>query len=201
MSRIAVIYHSPGGTTRALAEAACAGAESVPETDAFKVEICGRAIVEGRYIDSSVLAQLDTCDALIFASPTFMGSVSAQFKAFMDGTSERYSERRWRDKLAAGITIGSSASGDQLHTIQTLQIFASQHGMLWTSIDLPANFHPQDLNNQGAQSGLIAHAPGGKVNSRDLCTAEYLGRRIALIAARLREVGVRMEPQLGAGLA
>lgn len=114
-----------------------------------------------------------------------MGSVSAQFKAFMDATSPRWGERRWRDKLAAGVTTGSSASGDQLNTIQTMQVLASQHGMLWTSLDLPAGYHPQQLNDLGAQSGLIAHTADGAVRQRDLDTAEYLGARVARLALRL----------------
>ena len=32
-------------------------------------------------------------------------------------------------KVAAGFTIGSNLSGDQLSSIQYLQIFANQHGM------------------------------------------------------------------------
>jgi NAD(P)H dehydrogenase (quinone) len=34
-------------------------------------------------------AALDAADAIIFGAPTYMGSASAPFKAFMDATSSR----------------------------------------------------------------------------------------------------------------
>lgn len=183
MSRFAVVYHSATGTTEALASAIAAGIHSVGGAEATMLKIEGADIDRGRYINSEMMRQLDACDGIIFGSPTFMGSVSTQFKAFMDATSERYSKRTWSGKLAAGFTIGSSPSGDQLNTIQTLHIFASQHGMMWISIDLPAGFRP-GLNDQGAQSGLIAHAENGAVRKPDLQIAEYLGARLARMALR-----------------
>lgn len=181
---IAVVFHSVTGTTRALAQAVYRGASVTGGAGALLLEIAGEDIAEGRYTNELALSRLDDAVAIVFASPTFMGSVSAQFKAFMDATSERYGERRWRDKLAAGVTTGSSASGDQLNAIQGMQVFASRHGMLWTSLDLPAGYHPRQLNDQGAQSGLIAHTAGGAVRWRDLEAAEYLGERVARLALR-----------------
>ena len=101
---------------------------------------------------------------MIFGSPTFMGSVSAQFKAFADATGELWAEKIWSDKVAAGFTIGSNLSGDQLHTLQYLQVFANQHGMLWASLDIPGNCDPQKRNRLGAQSGLIAYSKDGVLN-------------------------------------
>ncbi|MFC6631708.1 flavodoxin family protein [Microbulbifer taiwanensis] len=183
MSRLAVVYHSATGTTEILAKAVAAGVHSVAGAEAAVLKIEGTDIDRGRYTNGEIMRQLDTCDGILFGSPTFMGSVSAQFKAFMDASSDRYSERAWAGKLAAGFTIGSSPSGDQLNCVQTLQVFASQHGMLWAGIDLPTGWDSYGRNRMGAQSGLIAlQTDAGGVHRLDRLTAMYLGERVAGLA-------------------
>ena len=184
MSKIAIIFHSVTGTTQSLAQAIKSGAETHSETDVELIEIKGVDIVEGRFRNQSVLESLTSADAMIFGSPTYMGCVSAQFKAFADATGEIWEQQGWANKFAAGFTIGSNFSGDQLNTIQYLQIFANQHGMLWTSLDIPGNCDPQQRNRLGAQSGMIAHSPDGELNETDRITAHYLGRRVAKVCSQ-----------------
>lgn len=184
MVKIAVIFHSATGTTKKLADAVVAGIMSVSEVDVIIAEILGTDIIEGRFKNSVLIEQLKEVDAMIFGSPTFMGCVSAQFKAFADATGDLWAEKAWSNKIASGFTIGSNLSGDQLNTIQYMQIFASQHGMLWASLDIPGNCDTEGRNRLGAQSGLIAHSPDGKLDSVDLVTAEYLGQRVANIAKK-----------------
>ncbi|MDX3775645.1 flavodoxin family protein [Chromatiaceae bacterium AAb-1] len=184
MVKVAVIFHSATGTTKQLAEAIAAGASSVPGVEAIKAEILGSDIIEGRFKNLALLEQLKDVDAMVFGSPTFMGCVSAQFKAFADATGDLWAEKLWADKVAAGFTIGSNLSGDQLNTIQYMQIFANQHGMLWASLDIPGNWDPENRNRLGAQSGLIAHSKDGVLNETDLITANYLGQRIAHVAKK-----------------
>ncbi|XUJ34422.1 flavodoxin family protein [Bradyrhizobium japonicum] len=57
-----------------------------------------------------------------------MGGPAAQFKAFADASSYRWSQQRWADKIAAGFTTGACAGGDQLHTLTYFTILAAQHG-------------------------------------------------------------------------
>lgn len=179
MVKFAIIFHSPNGTTKQLAKAVASGAESVPGTEVITYQILGSDIVEGRFRNDELLEQLNGVDAMIFGSPTYMGCVSAQFKAFADATGELWAEKAWANKFAAGFTIGSNLSGDQLNTIQYLQIFANQHGMLWASLDIPGNCDPENRNRLGAQSGLIAHTIDDTLNEVDLITAHYLGQRVA----------------------
>jgi NAD(P)H dehydrogenase (quinone) len=182
LTQIAVIYHSVTGTTRGLGEAIAEGARSVPGTSAIILAVKGGDILEGRYSNNHVLSQLEQTDAIVFGSPTFMGTVSAQFKAFADATSEYWEKQSWANKIAAGFTIGSNFSGDQLHAVQYLQIFANQHGMLWVGLDIPGNSAGERRNRLGAQSGLIAHSPDGTLNAADCVTAHYLGQRVAQTA-------------------
>lgn len=180
MTKIAVVYHSATGTTEQLAGAIAEGVFAVDGAEAILLKISAQAIERGRYRNEELMRQLDRCDGILFGSPTFMGCVSAQFKAFMDATSERFGRRAWAGKLAAGFTIGGSPSGDQLNTLQTLQIFASQHGMLWMGIDIPAGRDSEGRNRLGALAGLIAQqTESGDVHRQDRLTALYLGERLA----------------------
>lgn len=185
MTKVAVVFHSSTGTTACLADAVCEGVEKESKTSVIKIEITGSDIKQGRYINSQTLDSLSQMDAIIFGSPTFMGCVSAQFKAFADATGDLWSEQAWRNKIAAGFTVGSNLSGDQLNTIQYMQIFANQHGMLWASLDIPGNCDPEMRNRLGAQSGLIAHSKDGILNETDVETARYLGQRVAQLVKRM----------------
>ncbi|MDD9850075.1 flavodoxin, partial [Escherichia coli] len=77
---------------------------------------------------------LDASQGIIFGSPTYMGSVTADFKKFMDSTSKRWKNRLWQGKLAAGFANSGGLSGDKLAVLQQLNIFAMQHGMLWSGL-------------------------------------------------------------------
>ena len=71
---------------------------------------------------------LDGADAIIMGAPTYMGSLSAPFKAFMDATSHlQYVEKRWAGKIAAGFTNGASRGGDKQNSLVQLMTFAAQH--------------------------------------------------------------------------
>jgi len=190
--KIAVIYHTVTGTTGQLAHAIADGINSIGNVEAIEFGISGSDILEGRFVNERALEIATDADGVIFGSPTLMGCVSAQFKAFADASSDLWVDMKWAGKVAAGFTIGSNLSGDQLNTIQYLQILAGQHGMLWTSIDIPGGYDPQDRNRLGAQSGLIAHTTDSSVNPIDLKTAFYLGARVARFAKVVSESGTKI---------
>ncbi len=178
MTRIAIVFHSGYGHTKVVAEQVQAGAESVPGTRATLIPV--------EDIDAH-WTTLEAADAIVFGSPTYMGNVSGPFKLFMDASSKAWMERKWQDKLAAGFTISGSPSGDKLNTLQSLMIFAMQHGMVWVgNADLPYN--EQGINRLGSFSGVMAQAgqvpPDQEPNAADRLSAEVLGRRVALSAVR-----------------
>lgn len=189
MRRVAVLYFSATGATAALAEALGAGAGEA----GAEVSLCRIAperIVEGRFRDEAALAAADAADGVAFGSPTYMGGPAAGFKALADATGERWAERRWAGKVAAGFTTGSAPDGDQGHTLAYFALLAAQHGMLWCGLDLPGGgADPEGRNRPGASLGATAHAPppgGGPLDPSDLATARHLGRRLATLAARPR---------------
>jgi multimeric flavodoxin WrbA len=144
--------------------------------------ITGESIVRGRFIQEALLSSLDDAAAIVFGSPTFMGGPAAEFKAFADATSSRWSTQAWSGKVAAGFTVGGCANGDQGFTLGYLSILAAQHGMVWCGLDVPGD-HP--LNRLGTQVGLSAQEAAGHVTDEDQQAARHLGRRVAGFAARL----------------
>ena len=125
MTQIAIIYHSGFGHTEVLAKDVARGVEAAGGAPVLL------AIEPGQTDFDSFFAVANESDALIFGSPTYMGTVSAPMKAFMDASAAVYFTKQWKDKLAAGFTVSGSPSGDKLNTLTSLAIFAAQHGMLW----------------------------------------------------------------------
>jgi NAD(P)H dehydrogenase (quinone) len=186
-ARVAVVYHSGFGHTRAQAEAVHRGAAGVPGVRAVLVTV-------GEH--EAHWADLDAADAIVFGTPTYMAGPSADFKAFLDATSERWYEQRWKDKLAAGFTNSAGMSGDKLATLQALALFAMQHGMVWIGLGLmPGNTSstgsPKDLNRLAAFIGAMAQSHTDMdadvvPPASDRRTAEHLGARVARAALRWR---------------
>lgn len=191
---VAIVYHSVTGTTARLAEAVADGCHSVPEVTAALLRIEAADIEQGRYHNRTVINAIDRADAVIFGSPTFMGSVSAQFKAFADATAGEYwGEQLWADKIAAGFTVGTGYCGDTLHSLHYLQILAAQQGMLWAGLDLAGAGDRKAPNRLGAQAGGIVRAVDGAIETPDLHTAFYLGQRVARLVGRFRVVTTQIE--------
>jgi NAD(P)H dehydrogenase (quinone) len=182
MTQLAIIYFSASGITQKLARAIERGA--APTVTVTLCRITGEEIIAGRFQNAQMMQIVDAADGVAFGSPTYMGGPSAQFKAFADASSERWSKQSWAGKLAAGFTTGACAGGDQLHTLTYFSILAAQHGMLWCGLDIPGGQDPNGLNRLGSQLGVATHLVDGSLTPNDLATAEYLGSRLARLVRR-----------------
>jgi NAD(P)H dehydrogenase (quinone) len=181
--RVAIAYHSRSGHTAAIAEHVRRGAASIDGVDARLLDVGG---------SFASWDLLHASHAIIFGCPTHFGGVSAEMKAFLDATDSFWRQMLWRDKLAAGFTCAGEPSGDKLTVLQQLVIFAGQHGMIWIGMDpmkdrAAATRRPSSYNRQGGYIGAMADADGGAVGPEsppacDRETAEWLGRRVAMIA-------------------
>jgi NAD(P)H dehydrogenase (quinone) len=196
MTTVAIVYHSAGGRTRAVAEAVARGAAA------------GGATAQLHAVPDVDHGKLLEADAIVFGCPTYMGSASAAFKAFMDGTSAIWALQGWRDKLAAAFTHSAAPSGDKLGTLTQLAVFAAQHGMIWVGLGLPPTYaglgdEPTDTNRLGSHLGAMAQSPPGArgVPPSDLATAAHLGRRVAEAARRWGRAGAAAEEPAVAGVA
>ncbi|MCF6273145.1 MAG: flavodoxin family protein [Rhodobacteraceae bacterium] len=185
VKKIAVVYHSGYGHTKVQAESVAEGVNSVEGVAADLVS------VEDVTDDLERLAE---ADGIVFGSPTYMGSVSAQFKAFMDASSGKWAEQGWANKIAGGFTNSAAQNGDKLNTLIQMSIFAAQHGMVWVGLGmLPGNNtndgSEEDLNRMGATLGAMAQSnadagPDVAPPPSDRETARLYGARIALAAKR-----------------
>ncbi|WP_434360891.1 flavodoxin family protein [Parasalinivibrio latis] len=182
MKKIAIVYFSASGTTQQMASAVASGIEE-QGAHPISLRIEGKHLIEGRFVEKAIFQQLACCDAIVFGAPTYMGGPAAQFKAFADASSDSWSQQLWRNKPAAGFTVGGSVSGGQEATLQYFMMLASQHGMLWTGIDLPNGYNDKTINRWGEQLGAIGWTENGELEKRDWLTGQYLGQRIASITA------------------
>ena len=178
MDKVSIIFYSNTGVTAKLVQASESEFKK-RGVATFAYRIQGTDIVDGRFKNTDIFKELHKSKAIIFASPTYMGGVTAQFKAFADATSDFWLEQKWAGKYAAGITCGSALNGDQSSTLQYLATLASQHGMFWVGLDLPQGNTKPVINRLGTQLGVIAHSENGEVNEIDSNTAKYLASRIA----------------------
>lgn len=185
MKRLAVVYHSAHGHTGHIAAHVADGARNVPGIDAqlLKAEELAKA-------PEALLG----FDGLLFGSPTYLGGVSSQFKAFMDATGRMWRGQQLRGKLAAGFTVSSLPAGDKQSTLLSMFVFAMQHGMLWAGNPILPEQHsgvPYDeaANRLGSWSGLMAQAahgaPADAFTSGDIRTARMFGRHFGETLHRL----------------
>jgi NAD(P)H dehydrogenase (quinone) len=196
MSTIAIVYFSGSGHTHLMAEAIAAGIR-IAGDDPQLLRITSDQMNDGRWLDESLIEVLDKADGIVFGSPTYMGGVAAQFKAFLDAMSAAWVAQRWKDKVAAGFTHSSSLSGDKQGTLLYLATNAAQHCMIWVGAgDLPSHYLGQTdgVNRLGSFLGVMGQSPmmmvagEATLDSGDRLTAEKFGQRIAAIANRLTVV-------------
>jgi NAD(P)H dehydrogenase (quinone) len=188
MSKIAIIYHSTYGHTKHQAEAVLRGVKGVPSISA-QLYTAEEA--------ASRLDELDAADAIIFGCPTYMGSMSAGMKTFLEVAAKKWFTFAWKNKIAGAFTNSSSFSGDKLNTLLGLVINAMQHGMIFVGLGMmPSANRPEEMNQitgpgpdahnrvgsfTGPMSASFQVNPPDAPGKGDIETAELYGRRVAEI--------------------
>ena len=186
--KVAIVYHSGFGHTAVLARSAAQGVRD-GGAEPLLLEI------EGLTQDfSPFLDEVTAADAVLFGAPTYMGDVSAPFKAFADASAKVWFTGGWADKLAGGFTNSHSYSGDKVHALTTLAILAAQHGMNWVNLGLApphvtaAERGPETLNRVGAFLGLMTQSDNADAEitppKGEHDTARHFGERVAKASRR-----------------
>lgn len=188
MTTIAIIYHSTYGHTKLQAEAVFRGVQTVSSVTArlYTVEEAAERLDE-----------LDSADAIILGCPTYMGSMSAGMKTFVEAAAKKWFTLAWKDKIAGAFTNSSSFSGDKLNTLFGLVVNAMQHGMIFVGLGMmPSANKPDDMNRIegpgpdahnrvgsfiGPMSASFQVNPPDAPSKGDIETAEIYGRRVAEI--------------------
>jgi len=183
MAKVAVVFHSGYGHTLRMAQSVAdgAGAELV-------------AIDAEGNVSEAGWASLEAADAIIFGSPTYMGTVSWQFKKFADASSKQWFGQTWKDKVFAGFTNSATMNGDKLSTLHYLFTLAMQHSGIWVGTGtMPSNTKAaqrNDINFVGSFSGAMAQSPSdaspAEMLPGDLETARLFGQRVAAVTAKFK---------------
>ncbi len=188
MTTIAIVFHSGYGHTAKQAEAVRAGAAAAANT---KVELI--AIDAEGNIPEAAWATLLAADAIIMGSPTYMGSVSWQFKKFADASSKQWFGQVWKNKIAAGFTNSATINGDKLSTLHYMFTLSMQQSMIWVGLGMQASnskaAQRNDPNYLGSYAGAMAQSPSDASPEEgplpgDLETAKLLGKRVAEMTAQ-----------------
>ncbi|MCK6424338.1 MAG: flavodoxin family protein [Burkholderiaceae bacterium] len=181
MSQIVIVYHSGYGHTRRIAE-------TVAETSGATL----LAIDAEGNLPEGGWEQLQAARMIVFGSPTYMGSVSWQFKKFADASSKAWFTQAWKDKLFAGFTNSASMNGDKHSTLHYFMTLAMQHSGLWVGTGMMPSNHKaatrDDINYVASSSGLMTTTPSDagvdEIPAGDLATARRFGERLAEVVAR-----------------
>ncbi|MBK7685939.1 MAG: flavodoxin family protein [Rhodocyclaceae bacterium] len=183
MAKLVVVYHSGYGHTQRMAEAVAEGASAtLVAIDA-----------EGNLSEAN-WGLLQAADGIIMGSPTYMGSVSWQFKKFADASSKPWFSQQWKDKVFAGFTNSATMNGDKLSTLHYLFTLAMQHGGIWVGTGMmPSNkksAQRDDINYVGSFAGAMAQSPSdsspAEMLAGDLATAKLFGQRVAEVTLRFK---------------
>ncbi len=169
MTQVVVVYHSGYGHTQRMAQSVAEGAGA----ELLAIDAEGN-LPEGGW------ETLAAADAIIMGSPTYMGTVSWQFKKFADASSKAWFTQQWKD--------------NKLSTLHYLFTLAMQHSGIWVGTGLmPSNSKAaqrNDVNFVGSFSGAMAQSPSdagaNEMLPGDLETARLFGQRVAATAAKFK---------------
>ena len=156
MVKVSIVLDSSfKGQTAALTDCVAEGAQSV---EGAEVHIIHVDDVEVHW------NTLHTSHAIVFGSPTYIGSVSGKFKLFIEKLAgEVWLKRMWKNKLAAEFTVSAGRSGDKLNCLTQMVIFASQMAMIWVPQHIIGGNYStagseNDLNRMAGYLGVMAQA-------------------------------------------
>lgn len=183
MAQIVILYYSERGHTKRLASAIGKGVLST-ENSVVLIDISD--------LNVNTAKLLQQADGVLWGSPTFMGSMAAPMKAFIDNLSKSglWTSQPLVDKMAGGFTVATYPSGDKLSTLMQFALISAQHGMLWVNHIGVGNRVSGDLVNPnpcGSWLGLMATSSSDKnqlIENDDYLTAVAFGKRFSNVVSR-----------------
>ena len=198
MSKILVLYYSSYGHIERMAEAVAAGARSVAgATVAVKrvPELMPREVAEKAHVKIDQAAPIATVDelaeydAIIFGTPTRFGNMAAQMRNFLDQTGGLWAQGKLIGKIGSVFASTASQHGGQETTITSFHTTLLHHGMIIVGIP----YSQAGLVNMAEITGgtpygatTLAGPDGSRQPSaNELALAEYQGKHVAELAARL----------------
>ncbi|MCX7715706.1 MAG: flavodoxin family protein [Clostridia bacterium] len=89
---------------------------------------CSKACYKGTKLEE-LFEKTKKADFIIFGSPVYFGSMTAQLKALFDKTRAIRAEKAWLGKPVAAVTVGASKYGGQERTLEAIHSCALVEGM------------------------------------------------------------------------
>ncbi len=174
-----------GNTKILVKEALKAASESGWQTDLFLLsekkvapcDACGACFRMGACVIKDDMQELyklmDQADGIIFASPVYFGSVSAQAKSVMDRTFALLGKHSLKDKVAGAIVATRRVGAVQARSL--IFAFCIAHGMIVAGGGI----------GYGREPGDVLQGVGGGINFSALEEARLVGASMVKLAQRL----------------
>jgi len=190
MDRILGVVGSPrpgGNTERLVAQVLAAAAAEGAETKLFAMAgkriapclACAKCVARApewcvqKDDMLELYPQLQWAEAIVFGSPVYMGTMSAQLKAVFDRARPLWlMNNALSTKVAAGVTVGEGEWGGQELALQTIYWAAMNHGMIVVGSASSVYGNWEVCGRTGRPGGI-----DGDEEAR--AAAEGLGRRLA----------------------
>jgi NAD(P)H dehydrogenase (quinone) len=195
MPEILVLYYSRGGSVARLARLVARGIEevegmrarlrSVPPVAAITQQAAPPVPDEGApYVDRQDLAD---CIGLAIGSPTRFGNMAAPMKHFIDGLGSEWASGTLVGKPAGVFTSTSTMHGGQESTLLSMMLPLLHHGCV--IVGIPFTEPALNTTRGGGTPYGASHVSGlqddPQPSDDEASLARALGRRVALIAAKL----------------
>jgi len=198
MSKVLVLYYSSYGHLEKMADAVAEGAQSAGAVvDIRRVaETAPPEVIEAAHFKKDIAHpviegpdKLAEYDAIVVGAPTRFGRMPSQMASFWDTTGGLWFTGKLIGKVGAAFTSTASQHGGQETTLFSIITNLLHQGM--TIVGLDYGFQGQmgvDAVKGGSPYGAttIAGGDGSRMPSAtELDGARYLGKRVALTAAKL----------------
>jgi len=199
--RIAVLYYSMFGNTYLMAQGVCqgineAGGEAVlmtvpellPEGVIKNDERIGNARKMQKDVPVARVADLENVDGIVMGSPTRFGNMCSQMRNFWDQTGALWGKGTLINKPAGVFCCTASLHGGQETTLISMMFTLIHHGMLIVGVPYSVKELVESTRG-GTPYGPTAVVGAGSDKApadMDLKIAGELGKRVALIAAKLK---------------
>lgn len=206
-TNILVTFYSMYGHTHTLADAVREGAEAVdgtelrvrriPEFDPLRAQLADNEAYRKAQEAMDALGEvthddLRWADGILWGTPTRYGNMTAQMKQVIDSTLDLWLNGELENKATGIFTSTASIHGGQETTILASLPPLIHLGMIFVGVRYSQN--PQLLTTEGEGGspygpGTLAGADGSRRPiENELTTARSLGRRVAEVAARLKDL-------------
>jgi len=169
--KVLVAYHSLTGNTERMAEAVAEGAKGLPGTD-----------VVMKRVEEVTADDLFSSDALVVGSPVYWSNMSGDVKTFFDNWQFKFGvfpEFKMKNKIGAAFATGGQVSSGK--EVAMLTILAAMLGNQMIVVSGGGAF--------GASATTEGDSPG--IDNKELADARSLGRRVAEVAALLKQIPSR----------